>query len=113
MFTFPNIRVATIDGQPLYPYDVVSFDHATAKDLKLHYMVYYDERMFAFNLIPLSGAAFPILPLDYIDSSIHSDMDWEYHWPADEFTELTIAWPHDTFIENLIHYLKLHFAYAQ
>ena len=72
----------------------------------IFYLVYYfisDQR---FYLVPISWASFPILPLDYL-----KDNDsWEYHGIADEVSPIIIAWPHDTFLDNLFHYLNIHYA---
>lgn len=106
MFTplLPSLIVAEYDGQKLYHYDIISVFHP-GMNQDIFYIVHYWMADKRFCLVPISWASFPVLPLNYLKGND----TWEYYGPADEVSPITIAWPHDTFLANLLHYLQLHF----
>lgn len=74
-----QLRIAKIEWQPLYLHDVVIIPYPNV-DVRYKYMVFYDERMYAFSLIPLDWPHLMTLSLDYL---IELNGDWEYLWPVD------------------------------
>lgn len=105
MFTLPPLIVAKPQNQALFYYDIISV-YYTAMSQDIFYIVHYNMSDYKFYLVPISGASFPTLPLSYLNDT----EDWEYYGPADEIDPpITIAWPHDTFLDNLDHYLNHHY----
>ena len=104
MLTLPQLIVAKYEGQKLYHHDIVSVYHTVMKQ-DIYYIVHYRMEDQKFYLVPISGASFPTLPLDYL-----KDGEWEwYGQPDNDLPPISMPGPEDTFIGNLALYLQRHY----